>query len=48
MIKSFDIDQYTIISNKYDEGIGARTKMIVPQKIDFNAFILYRNEVNYV
>jgi len=30
-IKSFEVQQCTIISDKYDEIIGSRTKMIVPK-----------------
>lgn len=32
MTKSFDIEQCIIISDKYDNEIGSRTKMIVPEK----------------
>ena len=31
MIKSFEINQCIIISDKYDKEIGSKTKMIVPK-----------------
>lgn len=32
MTKSFDINQCIIVSDKYDNEIGSRTKMLVPEK----------------